>query len=310
MQLFEEYTYMMKVMNDLVSINAHAKINLTLDVLNPEPNGYHRIMSVMQTIALHDTITLKIGASPGIVLECDHPNLPTDRRNLVYKAAEAFFRAIDEDPKVKITIHKQIPMQAGLGGGSSDAASVLMGLNNISGRPLEINDLMKIGAHIGSDVPYFIIGGTALVSQFGENVEGLLNIPNMDIVIVKPHFGISTGWAYKHLDEMRSELEIRPPEQPKSCIAASHIRSKEWTSIPQCLHNDLELPSMEAHPEIRDIKSAFIGSGAVASLMCGSGSAVFGIYNKGTYARNSVPALSSYGDVYITRTVPRSRLEV
>lgn len=297
---------MMNGMNEAVSINAHAKVNLALDVLSREPNGYHRLHTVMQTISLHDTVILSVG-NPGIRIMCNDPAVPTDENNLMYKATLRFFGTLDMKPSIDIVLTKRIPMQAGLGGGSSDAASVLIGLNKMLGNPLGIEDLAAISAQIGSDVPFFLIGGTALVSGFGEYVEPLPDFPMTSILIVKPPFGISTAWSYNRLDEIRQQGTTALSNKTESGFMVEEIRAARWISALEYVHNDLELPSIESHPEIVGIKRALIESGAIVSLMCGSGSAVFGIYPHEESARNAAANLGRYGEVYVGNTIGRNK---
>lgn len=290
----------MNSLKNSIIIPAYAKINLTLDVLHPELNGYHKLMSVMQTIDLHDKISIK-KEHYYIYLSCNVPYIPVNSTNLVYKAAELFYRHTGLRPEANIHIDKHIPVQAGLGGGSSDAAATLMGLNSLYGNIVGTDELNKIAAKIGSDVPFFLVGGTALVSGFGEHVELLPLLPKIQIAIVKPSFGISTRWAYNRLDEMRSAGVAQNTDKSEKMVDL--IRSNDYEHLYNYMHNDLELPSIEAHPKIAEIKSAMMNTGAAASLMCGSGSAVFGVYPNGLDSADVTDALGKFGKVYITSSL-------
>jgi 4-diphosphocytidyl-2-C-methyl-D-erythritol kinase len=284
-------------------LRSYAKANLTLDVLAKRPDGYHDIESVIQTISLHDIVTVSVGGEPGIRVTCDVPGIPTDERNLAHKAAGLFFEDLGTTPSVDIHIEKHIPVEAGLGGGSSNAAAVLGTLG--SGFGVRGPALVEIAARIGSDVPFFLVGGTAVVRGRGEEIEQFADIPTQWLVIVKPPFGISTPWAYKRLDEMGGRAGSGEPmtasERMTKCI-----RSGDWGSLPKLLSNDLELPAIERHPEIGALKEELLRLGASGSLMCGSGSAVFGVFATEETAREAGETLSrSELRTFVCRTVGR-----
>ena len=196
--------------NATAVLRSYAKVNLTLDVLGTRPDGYHAIESVMQSISLHDTITVEVGGAPGIRVECDMPGIPTDERNLAHKAAAMFFEDLCTTPKVDIRIEKRIPPEAGLGGGSSNAAAALRGLSDLLGLSVSHEELCDLAAQVGSDVPFFLTGGAAFVRGRGEDVQPLPDIRPWWLVVVKPPFGVSTAWTYRRLDEMRSAVSRRP----------------------------------------------------------------------------------------------------
>lgn len=282
--------------------NAYAKINLTLDILGVKADGYHELQSVMQTISLHDIITIKPG-NQGIYIVCSDPAIPVDSRNLAYRAAEHFCFAAGIPPEFEIILEKYIPNQAGLGGGSSDAAAVLIMLNKMYDEPLAQNVLNSVSARIGSDVPFFIRGGTASIGGRGECIEALPDIPRYHLVIVKPRFGISTAWAYKRLDEMRGIGIAEMRAVTHTDRLAECIKTGDWDQLPCLIANDLEQPSIDRHPEIDGIKNRMLQLGAKGALMCGSGSAVFGIFGSNEEAVSASFELSVYGDVYVTQTI-------
>ncbi|MHB0912786.1 MAG: 4-(cytidine 5'-diphospho)-2-C-methyl-D-erythritol kinase [Armatimonadota bacterium] len=250
-----------------VTVRSFAKVNLTLDVLGRLPDGYHAIESVMQTIGLHDTV--RIEPWEGIRVSCDAPGIPTDGRNLAHKAATVFYEAAGIEPGASIHIEKRIPVQAGLGGGSSNAAAVLSGLARAHG--IDRAELLPLAAKIGSDVSFFLVGGTAHVRGRGEEVRPLPDIPEWEMLIVKPPFGVSTPWAYRRLDELGAEPG-RSTERMLKCIETG------CPDLPALLGNDFEGPAVEAHPEIREIEAELLHTGAKGALLCGSGSAVFGLF--------------------------------
>lgn len=298
-------------------VRSFAKVNLTLDVLGTRPDGYHAIESVMQTVGLHDTISLAIREGGGIRLSCDMPGIPTDERNLAYRAASMLFEAEGIAPGLELGIEKRIPVEAGLGGGSSNAAAVLRGLDRLLRLDLPAHELCALGERIGSDVPFFLVGGTVFVSGRGEHVRPLPDIPPMWMVIVKPPFGVSTPWSYGRLDEMRAggRQQAADSERDTSsrriveCIETGALQSAV-RSLQSLLWNDLEPPAVEQHPEIAEIKAALIESGARDALMCGSGSAVFGLFETEAQARTAESDILDQSDgfdsrVFVTRTIAR-----
>ena len=181
---------------------AFAKINLTLDVLGKRPDGYHDLKSIMQTISLRDDIRLEVGTREPWKLECDVEGIPCDETNLAWKAAKIYCDTLKKDPNgLNIHITKRIPVEAGLGGGSADAAAVLRALNRHFGVPLSIMALAELGAQVGSDVPFCVIGGTAMVEGRGERIRKLPAMPECIFVVVKPDFSVSTPELYRKLDE-------------------------------------------------------------------------------------------------------------
>jgi len=279
-------------------VRSYAKINLSLDIQGVRPDGYHAIESVMQSISLHDALTLTFG-EPGIRVTCDMPEIPTDERNLAYQAAAMFFERMEIEPALDIHIEKRIPPEAGLGGGSSNAAAVLSVLGSAFG--VQGSGLSEPAAEIGSDVPFFLIGGTAFVRGRGEIIQPLTDISPWWLVIVKPPFGVSTAWAYRRLDELGAAgKQITASERIRNCIEKEGCRE-----LPMLLSNDLELPAIERHPEIGDIKKALIKAGASASLMCGSGSAVFGLFVDEETARRASTKVADLGQVFVETTIGR-----
>ncbi len=247
-------------------VRAHAKINLTLDVLDRRPDGYHNISSVMQTISLHDVVQVELTQVAGeIRVTVNGPyaeGVPTDSRNLVHKAAKALLDAIeDHEHGVVIHISKMIPSQAGLGGGSSDAAATLVELNRLLGRPFQHQELVPIAATIGSDVPFLIFGGTCLAEGIGEKVTVLPSLSYLSGILIKPPMGVSTAAAYAALDTERSNFNVNVPP--------------EWDR--QKFRNDFEPVVYTLYPEVKAARDALIDSGCSQAVLCGSGSAVFGL---------------------------------
>jgi 4-diphosphocytidyl-2-C-methyl-D-erythritol kinase len=282
---------------------AHAKVNLDLRVLGTRADGFHELRTVFQTIELHDTLTLEVHGG-AFAVKCRMPGVPLDSSNLVWRAAAALWSALGragEPADVVITIDKAIPMQAGLGGGSADAAAALLGLARLwGGAPVTL--LREVASGIGADVAFFLAGGTALGLGRGEEIYPLVDLPPHWIVIIHPPFGVSTAEAYAWYDDDRTagvketrELQILPVPWPTR--AAQMI-------------NDLEPPVVRRHPEITALKASLRDAGAVAAAMSGSGSAVFGLFRSRAAAMRCVKPLSRGGNkAILTRTLTRGEYE-
>ena len=251
---------------------AYAKLNLTLDVLGKREDGYHDLKSVMQTVSIRDDIELHIGTGKPWMLVCDQEDIPADERNLAWKAAKVFCDALGKDPNgLEIRITKRIPSQAGMGGGSADAAAVLRGLNRHYGNPLSILALAELGAQVGSDVPFCVVGGTMMVEGRGEKLRKLPDMPDCFFVVVKPGFSNSTAELYRKLDE--TEIAKRPDHQAME----SALLAGDLGRVCENIWNVFDPVVTQEHLELNYIKSIFNSYGAVAYQMTGSGSAVFAV---------------------------------
>lgn len=261
-----------------------AKVNLFLRVLRKRPDGYHDIHSLMQPVSLYDEITISVADGDGITVTTDHPEVPGGRDNLVYKAAELILAEASERKKVFIHISKRVPAGAGLGGGSSDAATVLMGLSSMLGCAVTEKRLMELGAGIGSDVPFFILRGPALASGRGEVLERV-KLPSYSYILVNPGFHVSTAWAYNNLDLTKK------PEDNMLMYSEGFLGHEH--NVRDLLHNDLEAVTAKRHPEITAMKKALIEAGATGSLMSGSGPTVFGVFQDEKKAREAFERLKA-----------------
>lgn len=260
----------------VVALPSYAKVNLTLDVRERLPNGYHLIQSVIQQISLADEVIVRLDSEEGIRVECTDPATPCDQTNLAWRAAEQFYSRLGERPYIHITLRKGIPTQAGLGGGSSNAATTLRALNILHGQPLSVKDLQSLASSIGSDVPFFVAGGTALVEGLGDVVTPLPVPVSYPLVIAVPLAGVSTAWAYGRIDEERALAELEELPAPRTPAMVNALRAGlNWLPL---LHNDFEEVVLPEHPEIQRAKLHLMSSGAQAALLCGSGSAVMGVY--------------------------------
>ena len=278
---------------------AFAKINLTLDVLGKREDGYHDLKSVMQTISIRDDIEIDLDTNQPWTLECDMEGIPTDSRNLAWKAAEVFFSATGLSCSgLTIRITKRIPTQAGLGGGSADAAAVLRALNKHYGMPLSILALAEIGAQVGSDVPFCTICGTAMVEGRGERLRKLPDMPDCFFVVCKPDFSASTPELYKKLDE--TVIARRPDNQAmESALLAGDLQK-----VADNIWNVFDPVVTKDHLEMNYIKSIFNTYGAVGYQMTGSGSAVFSIVTDFEYAAVICSMLKeNYPMVYIAKPI-------
>jgi len=268
---------------------AYAKINLTLDVLGKREDGYHDLKSIMQTVSLQDDIILQIGTESDWKLTCSKTGIPCDPRNLAWKAAEVFFSKIGKLPNsLHIHIEKRIPSEAGLGGGSADAAAVLRALNRYYGKPFSAEQLAAIGAEVGSDVPFCVKQGTAMAEGRGERLRKLPDMPKQCyVVICKPDFSVSTPVLYRKIDET---VILRRPDQ---VAAENALLRGDLIQLSRSIHNVFDPLVASEHPEINHIKSICLQNGAIAAQMTGSGSAVFAITNDENTALSILKALES-----------------
>ena len=278
---------------------AFAKLNLTLDVLGKRPDGYHDIKSVMQAISLRDDIEIDIGTGKPWKLLCDKEDIPTDERNLAWKAAKLFFDTTGKDPQgLEIRITKRIPAEAGLGGGSADAAAVLRALNRHYGAPFSLPALAELGGQIGSDIPFCVLCGTAMAEGRGEMLRPLPNVPDCIFVVCKPDFSVSTPALYAKIDE--KAIAQRPDHRAME----SALLAGDLGAVAQNLCNVFDPIVTEEHLELNYIKSIFNSYGAVGYQMTGSGSAVYYIVENFEYAAVICSMLrENYPQVFIAKPI-------
>ena len=278
---------------------AFAKVNLTLDVLDKRPDGYHDIKSVMQTISLRDDVEIDIGTGKPWNLLCSMEGIPTDERNLAWKAAKLFFDTIGKDPDgLEIRIQKRIPVEAGLGGGSADAAAVLRALNRHYDAPLSLPALAELGAQIGSDVPFCVLCGTALVEGRGDRIRKLPDMPDCIFVVCKPDFSSSTPELYAKIDN--KAIATRPNHQAME----SAMLAGDLLQVVNNVCNVFDPIVTKEHLELNYIKSVMNSYDAVGMQMTGSGSAVFGIVAEFEAAAVICNMLKdTYPNIYIAKPV-------
>lgn len=278
---------------------AFAKVNLTLDVLGKRPDGYHDIKSVMQTISLRDDIQVELETGKPWSIVCDKPDVPTDENNLCWKAAKLFFDTTKKDPNgLTVRITKRIPMQAGLGGGSADAAAVLRALNRHYGAPFSLPALAELGAAVGSDVPFCVLCGTAVVEGRGERIRKLPDMPECIFVVCKPDFSVSTPELYAAIDE--KAIARRPDHQAME----SAMLAGDLEAVVKNVCNVFDPIVSADHLEMNYIKSIFNSYGAVGYQMTGTGSAIFGIVGEFENAAVICNMLKgNYPQIFIAKTV-------
>jgi 4-diphosphocytidyl-2-C-methyl-D-erythritol kinase len=249
-----------------LEIQSPAKINLFLHVSGKRPDGYHELLTLMCCVTLYDILSIDMGYQ-NISVSCTDPEIPSDEKNHAYRAADLFLKKLDKKEGVRIYIDKKIPAGAGLGGGSSNAAAVLSGLNNFFGNPFPLSEIMKMGLEIGADVPFFLFKKPALATGIGDKLEEYpMKIP-YKILIIYPGFGVSTKDIYNNLNLRLTNCKKKLKNSPF-----------EREFDPELLCNDLESVTASRHPEINEVKEALLKKGAEGALMSGSGSSVFGLF--------------------------------
>lgn len=251
------------------------KVNLLLNILGRRPDGFHDLETVMQPVNLCDELTFERAPS-GIVLSCNEKSLPVDSGNLVFRAAQQFLTAAGVSGGVKIHLEKKIPLAAGLGGGSGNAATTLLALNEMFGKPLAPDRLSEIAAGLGSDIPFFLQHQPALAVGRGEKIQPLGNFPaiaNRAILLIHPGFGISTPWAYQNLARFPTALN---GQKGRAQNLISQLQTNDLNSAAAGFYNSLEAPAFEKFPILKLYKEFLSANGAVA-LMSGSGSTTFAI---------------------------------
>ena len=283
-----------------MEVRAHAKLNLTLDVLGRRPDGYHDLRMVMQSVALADVLTLEVSGDGELRVRTNLHFLPNNEKNLAAQAALRWWEARGQAPRgLEIAIEKHVPVCAGMAGGSSDAAAVLRALNQMEGAPLSPRELAKIGERVGSDVPYCILGGAALAEGRGEILTPLPPLPRCWAVLCKPEFSISTPALFAKIDSVR--LRCRPDTQ--GAVAA--LEAGDLRGVARRMYNVFEdaLPERQ-RARVNGIKNELIQCGALGASMSGTGPTTFGLFDDEDLARQARERLADLGgEVFLTQTV-------
>jgi 4-diphosphocytidyl-2-C-methyl-D-erythritol kinase len=254
----------------LLTLPSFAKINWTLRVLGRRPDGYHEVVTLMQSVSLCDELTFEVRDDNELSLTCNDPSIPVDVTNLVVRAA----RALSDQHGATIHLSKKIPAKGGLGGGSSNAAVTLLALNRLWRTGLSDKDLRQIGSSLGADVPFFFNGGTAVAHGIGTEIQEVSDFAKQYLIIVTPNASVSTATAYASLNAP----SLTTPN-PVSILSSSFTEPFSGDSSQWPLHNDFEGVIFEIEPEIRRAKQALLDAGARAALLAGSGSSVFGVFS-------------------------------
>ena len=266
-----------------ITVHAPAKINLILRILDRRSDGYHNLWSVMQTVALEDELEIRAASPGGVRLTCDTVHLPVDSSNLVHRAASAVLDQASLSVGLDVELRKRIPMGAGLGGGSSDAAATILGLNQLLKLGWSREQMQSVAEQLGSDVPFFLFAPAAVVSGRGAAVKPVWMDESRWVVLVKPGFGVETKWAYQELATTRTDA--RPLSSAHMAIDR-HSRLT-WTQLATAAENDFESPVFARYPVLREIKEALRLQGADLALLSGSGSTMFGIFSTESAARRA-----------------------
>lgn len=266
---------------DEIKLKALAKINLGLDVVRRREDGYHEVRMVMQTIHLYDQLLIQKSETPGIQIHSNLSFLPVNENNLVYKAGKLLMDEFDIHTGVSVELNKRIPVAAGMAGGSTDAAAMLYGMNQLFGLKLKRKDLMERGVQIGADVPYCIMRGTALAEGIGEKLSSLPPMVKCPVLIAKPAVSVSTKFVYQNL-----KLNEQTPH-PDIDALITDIRNSDLDNICADMGNVLETVTIPNYPVIAQIKEQMLKSGAKASMMSGSGPTVFGLFGDEETARRA-----------------------
>ncbi len=269
------------------SVKAYAKINLHLDVCAKRADGYHDVELVMQSVSLHDVICAELTESGDVICVCDNAYVPTNEKNIAYRAARLFLEYTGDGRGARISIEKHIPMAAGLAGGSTDAAATLIALNKLMGHPLDLAALCTLGARLGADVPFCICGGTAFTDGRGDVIHSFPSIPqNSVIVIACGGEGVSTPWAYNMLDEMYNDF--KDYARKGTDALRSVLLSENPEDFYKYTFNLFEDGVFAERPVAAALKGLMLANGAKGAMMSGSGPSVFGVFSSKTQAELAV----------------------
>ncbi len=274
----------------MIEIRVPAKINLWLEVIRKREDGYHDISSLMLPISVYDDIWIDIRpVEYSISIDCDSPEIPSDERNLAWRAADLYMKKSGKKAGIDIRLEKHIPWGAGLGGGSSDAAGVLAALNSFFQNALSAGDLESLGVSLGADVPFFLRSRSALATGIGEKLQCVDMAPDYPLLLIKPPVSVPTGWVYQSLKLTKGSAQIK----------LSSLVEHPW-QLRDLVVNDLEAVTVTKYPIIEDIKGWLIGRGALAASMSGSGPTVFGVFRTVQAARDaSVVAKKDWPDCWV-----------
>ena len=276
---------------------APAKINLGLDILGTRPDGLHELAMVMASIDLADRLYLEEIPEDRIIIETNKAFLPTDKKNHVYEALELVKERFEIKKGLRVKIHKEIPVAAGLGGGSTDSAAALRAVNRLWDLGLSIEEIASLGAEVGSDVPYCVYGQTSLVEGFGEKVTPIAPMPQCWVVVVKPRMSVSTRTIF-------AQIVMEDLYHPDIAALVSAIEANDYQKMTENLGNSMEVVTIRKHPVIQQLKDRMLKYGADAAMMSGSGPTVYALCHKYSRAKHVFNALKGFcEEVYLVRTL-------
>lgn len=290
----------METTNDRIRERAYAKINLDLDVVGRRDDGYHLVRMVMQTLDLKDHVTVIRTDEDDVTMETNWDFIPCDDSNLIMKAAKLIRERYRISSGVHMILSKHIPAEAGLAGGSSDCAAAIRAMNKLFKLHMSVDEMKEIGVSLGADVPYCIEGGTQLSEGIGEKLTKLRDMPECEVLLVKPETGVSTGHVYRALDVLKD------PAHPDVDTMLNAVDTCDLEGIAQNMENILEQVTIPEHPEIQKIKDITNGCGALNSLMSGSGPTVFALYREKMLADAAIAKIRQSGlaaDAYVVSPV-------
>lgn len=286
-----------------LQMKAYAKVNLALDVLRRRPDGYHDVSMIMQNLNIYDELIFTVDESLNerkISIAADRPDIPTDERNLIYKAILLMFDEYGIDAAINVKLIKNIPVEAGMAGGSTDCAAALKAVNILFGLGADEKRLMSLGVRLGADVPYCVMARTALSEGIGEILTPVNTLPDCHVLVVKPPVNVSTGMVYTNLKV--NELE----HHPNISGMLDGLKAGNLNLIAECMENVLETVTVNLYPEIEKIKSIMKEQGALNAIMSGSGPTVFGLYTDEAKAIETAEYIRSTGysdEIYVTTPV-------
>lgn len=272
---------------DKLQLKAYGKINLGLDVIRKRPDGYHDLDMIMQMVDVYDDVIIEKKAGEEIVVKADAAVLSNGKDNLAYMAAKMLFDEFGIKSGVEITIHKRIPIAGGMAGGSSDCATTLIGINEMFNLGLSKQQLMERGVMLGADVPYCVLGGTAIARGIGEVLTPLPTPPQCHVIIAKPPISVSTAYVYGHI---RPDEITKRPDIEQMTLA---IKEQDLNKLSDLLYNVMEEVTVSEYPVIEKLKSIMLENGALNSIMSGSGPTVFGLFDDRKKAQAAMKALDS-----------------
>lgn len=285
-----------------ISINAYAKVNLALDVIRRREDGYHEVRMIMQNLDIYDELSFSVGqgSNQKVRIEANRDDIPTDDRNLITKAIRLMYDSFEINNDINVSLIKNIPVEAGMAGGSTDCAAALMAMNMLFELELDEKKLMELGVKLGADVPFCIMGGAALSEGIGEILTPVAPLSGCSILVVKPPFGVSTAATYKglKLDELKSHPDIDGMLQA--------LEKDDLFGVAMRMENVLETVSIPMHPDIDIIKKAMKEKGALNALMSGSGPTVFGLFENNEaaeLAKEGIISMGIRGDMFVTKPV-------